>query len=89
MNLQYFLQCIICGEEPIKGTRWHCIECRDGIDLCSDCAVTQLEIENPTHNPHHRLIAIKPQYPRSYDQDYLPQNFSNSYNYLDPNFLPE
>ncbi|XP_029171035.1 ZZ-type zinc finger-containing protein 3 isoform X2 [Nylanderia fulva] len=84
-------KCTICGEEPLKGTRWHCTECHSGIDLCGDCAVTQFEVENPTHDPSHRLVPIKPpQYTKSYDLDYFPQNFSNSsYNYLDPNFLPE
>lgn len=83
-------KCTICGEEPLKGTRWHCTECHSGIDLCGDCAITQFEVENPTHDPSHRLIPIKPpQYTRNYDLDYFPQNFSNSYNYLDPNFLPE
>ncbi|XP_050447352.1 ZZ-type zinc finger-containing protein 3 [Cataglyphis hispanica] len=84
-------KCTICREEPLKGTRWHCTECYSGIDLCGDCAVAQLEVENPTHDPSHKLVPIKPpQYTRSYDLDYFPQNFSNSsYNYLDPNFLPE
>ncbi|XP_011155329.2 ZZ-type zinc finger-containing protein 3 [Solenopsis invicta] len=84
-------KCTVCGEEPLKGTRWHCAECHNGIDLCGDCAVVQLEAENPLHDPYHRLIPIKPpQCTRSYDLDYFPQNFSNSsYNYLDPNFLPE
>ena len=86
-----FLQCTVCGEEPLKGTRWHCAECHNGIDLCGDCAIAQLEAENPLHDPSHRLIPIKPPLcTRSYDLDYFPQNFSNSpYNYLDPNFLPE
>ncbi|XP_076649137.1 ZZ-type zinc finger-containing protein 3-like [Halictus rubicundus] len=84
-------KCALCGEEPLTGTRWHCMECQDGMDLCSDCAVAQLEAEKPLHDPLHRLISIKPpQYSRSYDLDYFPQSFSNSsYNYLDPNFLPE
>ncbi|KYQ59240.1 ZZ-type zinc finger-containing protein 3 [Trachymyrmex zeteki] len=83
-------KCTVC-EEPLKGTRWHCAECHSGIDLCGDCAIAQLEAENPLHDPSHRLIPIKPPLcTRSYDLDYFPQNFSNSsYNYLDPNFLPE
>lgn len=87
----FFLQCLVCGEDPLTGTRWHCTECQDGIDLCGDCAVAQLEAEKPLHDTLHRLLPIKPpQYTRSYDLDYFPQSFSNSsYNYLDPNFLPE
>ncbi|XP_078043388.1 ZZ-type zinc finger-containing protein 3-like [Augochlora pura] len=85
------IMCALCGDEPLTGTRWHCIECQDEVDLCSDCAVAQLEAEKPSHDPLHRLIPIKPpQYTRNYDLDYFPQSFSNSsYNYLDPNFLPE
>lgn len=84
-------KCSICGEDPLIGTRWHCTECQDGVDLCADCAVAQLEAEKPLHDTLHRLLPIKPpQYTRSYDLDYFPQSFSNSsYNYLDPNFLPE
>lgn len=84
-------KCTVCGEEPLKGTRWHCSKCHSGIDLCSDCAIAQMEAENPIHDPFHKLIPIKPpQCTRSYDLDYFPQSFSNSsYNYLDPNFLPE
>ncbi|KAL6261636.1 hypothetical protein P5V15_006724 [Pogonomyrmex californicus] len=84
-------KCTVCDEEPLKGTRWHCTECHRGVDLCGDCAVAQLETENPTHDPSHKLIPIKPPpCARKYDLDYFPQNFSNSsYNYLDPNFLPE
>ncbi|KAJ8667294.1 hypothetical protein QAD02_008956 [Eretmocerus hayati] len=84
-------KCYICGDEPIKGTRWHCKECLDDIDLCSDCAVAQLEAEQPLHPSTHKLMAIEPpKYSKCYDADYLPQNFSStSYNYLDPNFLPE
>ncbi|EZA51491.1 hypothetical protein DMN91_000557 [Ooceraea biroi] len=84
-------KCAGCGEDPLKGTRWHCAECYSGIDLCGDCAVTQFESEKPVHDPSHRLIPMKPpQCTRSYDVDYFPQSFSaSSYNYLDPNFLPE
>ncbi|XP_014471794.1 PREDICTED: ZZ-type zinc finger-containing protein 3 [Dinoponera quadriceps] len=81
-------KCTICDDEPIKGTRWQCAECSDTV-LCGDCAVTQLEEVNPMHNPYHKLLPIKPPCTRSYDLDYLPQCFNNSYNYLDPNFLPE
>ncbi|XP_015124990.1 ZZ-type zinc finger-containing protein 3 [Diachasma alloeum] len=83
-------KCSICDEEPLKGTRWHCTECPD-VDLCSDCAVAQMEAVNPVHTPLHRLTDIRPpECSRNYDKDYLPQNFDDSscYNYLDPNFLP-
>lgn len=84
-------KCIVCEEEPLKGTRWHCEECQNGVDLCADCAVAQLETDNPIHPPSHKLSAIRPpESTRSYDTDYFPQSFNNSsYNYLDPNFLPE
>ncbi|XP_043462949.1 ZZ-type zinc finger-containing protein 3 [Leptopilina heterotoma] len=84
-------KCFVCEEEPLKGTRWHCTKCPDEVDMCADCAVAQLEAENPVHDPMHALTPIRPpNYIRSYDFDYLPQVFnSNSYNYLDPNFCPE
>ncbi|XP_066600529.1 ZZ-type zinc finger-containing protein 3-like [Prorops nasuta] len=82
-------KCTICGEEPLKGTRWHCTDCQTGVDLCSDCAVSQIESENPVHEALHKLNPIRaPNHSKCYDLDYFPQNFSNS-NYLDPNFLPE
>lgn len=72
-------KCSLCDEEPLTGIRWHCTDCSDETDLCSDCAVTQLEIEKPLHDTLHRLIPVKPpQYTRSYDLDYFPQSFSNS-----------
>lgn len=80
----------MCKEEPLKGTRWHCVECPNEVNLCGDCAIAQIETENPKHDPTHKLTALKPpQYNRNYDLDYFPQSFSNSSNYLDPNFLPE
>ncbi|XP_015182795.1 PREDICTED: ZZ-type zinc finger-containing protein 3 [Polistes dominula] len=86
-------KCMVCREEPLKGTRWHCLQCQTGVNLCGDCAVAQIGAENPTHDPSHRLIPVKPpQYSQSYDVDYSPLNFNNTsynYNYLDPNFLPE
>ncbi|KAL0105902.1 hypothetical protein PUN28_015967 [Cardiocondyla obscurior] len=83
-------QCAVCSKEPLNGIRWHCAECLIGIDLCGDCAVERLETES-SHDPSHRLIAIKsPSGTRIYNLDYFSQNLSNpSYNYLDPNFLPE
>ena len=65
--------------------------CQEEVNLCSDCAVAQLNVEDPVHPSTHKLTAIKPpNYSQCYDTDYFPQNFStNSYNYLDPNFLPE
>ncbi|XP_015604351.1 ZZ-type zinc finger-containing protein 3 isoform X4 [Cephus cinctus] len=84
-------KCSVCGEDPLKGTRWHCAECENGIDLCADCAVVQLETEHPIHPVSHKLTVVRPpQSTKSYDTDYFPQSFnSSSYNYLDPNFLPE
>ncbi|KAI9660423.1 MAG: hypothetical protein M1821_009773 [Bathelium mastoideum] len=38
------IRCDVCGEMPIRGTRWHCSNCTD-FDLCSTC-----EAQNPV--PH-------------------------------------
>lgn len=34
-----FLQCDVCGMEPIQGTRWHCQSCppENSVDFCSNC----------------------------------------------------
>lgn len=83
------MQCFICGEEPLTGTRYHCNDCPDKVDLCADCAVIQLEAEDPIHCPSHKMTAVRPpNNARSYDLDYFPQNFASA-SYLDPNFLPE
>ncbi|KAJ1523763.1 hypothetical protein ONE63_001596 [Megalurothrips usitatus] len=87
-------KCDECEEEPIQGTRWHCLDCAPNmsVDFCSDCVVSQLESTIP-HPLSHRLEAVSNIIPSasdtsSYDPDYLPESFSESYNYLDPNFLP-
>ncbi|XP_012256270.2 ZZ-type zinc finger-containing protein 3 [Athalia rosae] len=84
-------RCLVCKEEPLKGTRWHCKDCEGEMNFCGDCAVAQWETDTPIHPPSHRLIAVRPtQSNRTYDSDYFSQSFNNSsYNYLDPNFLPE
>ncbi|XP_011495608.1 PREDICTED: ZZ-type zinc finger-containing protein 3 [Ceratosolen solmsi marchali] len=89
--LHFGYKCYICGEAPIKHIRWHCKECQEQVDLCSDCAIAQLEAEDPIHPSTHKLEVVRPpKYSKYHDTDYLPQNFSTtSYNYLDPNYLPD
>lgn len=49
------IQCDYCDEEPISGTRWHCITCQDrSVDFCSDCFVTQTQETN--HHPLDHII---------------------------------
>lgn len=83
-----FLQCTIC-DAPIRDTGWYCRDCPNRCNFCNYCAILQSGGGSPKHNPCHRLIRTKTQYTRNYDLDYLPQSFSNSDNYLDPNFMPE
>jgi hypothetical protein len=94
----YTLQCDLCKQEPLCGTRWHCVDCPPNvsIDFCTDCVVTQMESSNPHPLTHHLVDLRKSeeQMKGVWDQDYMPQSFSvtgqpNSYNYLDPNFMPE
>lgn len=36
----FFVQCDICGMEPIQGARWHCQDCPpdNSVDFCSNCS---------------------------------------------------
>ncbi|KAK0083552.1 hypothetical protein PV325_008632 [Microctonus aethiopoides] len=82
-------KCTICEEDPLKGTRWNCMECST-VNLCNDCVIAQIESVNPLHPPNHKLKSISmSDNLKTYDTDYFPQNFDNSSNYLDPNFCPE
>ncbi|XP_063238162.1 ZZ-type zinc finger-containing protein 3 [Bacillus rossius redtenbacheri] len=85
-------KCDYCAEEPIVGVRWHCATCRPpgSVDFCTDCAVSQLYSPAP-HPPAHRLVAVPGPGRGVWDQDYSPLSFGqvSSYNYLDPNFMPE
>ncbi|XP_057334030.1 ZZ-type zinc finger-containing protein 3 [Microplitis mediator] len=74
-------KCICCDDDPLKGTRWNCVECFN-VNLCSDCVVAQLEAVNPIHPPSHKLKAISAtESSKNDDLDY------SSYDYLNPNFL--
>jgi hypothetical protein len=54
-----------------------------------------MESSNPHPVTHHLVDLRKNEQKRGmWDQDYMPRSFSlsgkpNSYNYLDPNFMPE
>lgn len=78
-------KCCVCGEEPIQGTRWHCLDCGD-TNLCSDCVIGQLDEEMPTHNTGHNLEPFGNPANALCDPDYLPECFATN-NYLDPNFM--
>ncbi|KAJ9590878.1 hypothetical protein L9F63_016083 [Diploptera punctata] len=90
----YGYKCDLCKQEPMVGTRWHCVDCMNmSVDFCSDCVVTQMESSNP-HPPTHRLVEVRKSEQKGgvWDQDYGMDSFSlqpDRYNYLDPNFMPE
>lgn len=44
-------RCDSCGEFPIRGVRWHCINCPD-YDLCSNC-----EAQTPNVHPRTHVFA--------------------------------
>lgn len=44
-------RCDSCGEFPIRGVRWHCINCPD-YDLCSNC-----EAQSPSVHPRTHVFA--------------------------------
>ncbi|KAF2486685.1 hypothetical protein BDY17DRAFT_291937 [Neohortaea acidophila] len=46
------IHCEECGERPIRGVRWHCLNCPD-FDLCSTCEATI------GHLPGHVLAKIQ------------------------------
>ena len=46
------INCEECGERPIRGVRWHCLNCPD-FDLCSTCEA------NTTHHKTHVFVKIK------------------------------
>lgn len=46
------IHCEECGERPIKGIRWHCLNCPD-FDLCSTCE------SNTEHQKTHVFSKIK------------------------------
>ncbi len=83
-------RCDGCGQDPIKGGRFICIECdlkNDSVDFCLDCAPKNLALDDkPTHLPSHEMRPVRKKLIKdgggSVDNDYLFQN-----NYLDPNFL--
>ncbi|XP_069700953.1 ZZ-type zinc finger-containing protein 3 [Periplaneta americana] len=89
-------KCDMCKQEPMRGTRWHCVDCPPdvSVDFCTDCVVTQMESDNPHPLSHHLADIRRTDQPGRgvWDQDYAPHSFSDkpdSYNYLDPNFMPE
>ncbi|KAN0042110.1 hypothetical protein ACTFIV_004669 [Dictyostelium citrinum] len=77
-------KCDGCDMEPIIGTRWHCEECINEVDLCEDCKEKYEEIGS--HNSSHHMTAIDN--PDNYfmDDDYRFSYPSGETNYLDPNY---
>lgn len=53
-------KCDVCSEDPILGTRWHCVTCtQSSIDFCSDCLVTQALDPCKRHPIAHRFVGIR------------------------------
>ncbi|CAB0037036.1 unnamed protein product [Trichogramma brassicae] len=71
-------KCYICNMNPIRNIRWECQDCAD-INLCTDCAVAQLEAEDPLHPSDHMMSVHRPPKMSShngYDVDYMPHKFN-------------
>ncbi|KAG8335844.1 hypothetical protein J6590_058626 [Homalodisca vitripennis] len=79
------IECAVCSEKPLKGTRWHCLVC-DNVNLCSDCVVDQVSAESPQHPPSHPLKPLGNHSVSSWDTDYMSNSFQSN-NYLDANFV--
>jgi Ca2+-binding EF-hand superfamily protein len=46
------IRCDSCNESPIRGIRWHCLNCPD-VDLCSTCEMTY------PHHQTHVFVKVK------------------------------
>lgn len=46
------IRCDSCNESPIRGVRWHCLNCPD-VDLCSTCEMTY------PHQQTHVFVKVK------------------------------
>ncbi|CAD7080756.1 unnamed protein product [Hermetia illucens] len=52
-------ECDFCSVEPIIGTRWHCVTCKDkSVDYCSDCLITQI-VSDDSHPVHHKFNGVR------------------------------
>ncbi|XP_047473792.1 ZZ-type zinc finger-containing protein 3-like isoform X3 [Penaeus chinensis] len=51
--------CDVCGVDPIKGPRWHCVQCpaTTSVDLCEKCVKTDFSTDS--HQPSHVLQCFK------------------------------
>lgn len=53
-------KCDLCAEDPILGTRWHCVSCTQiSMDFCTDCIVTQALDSKRCHPIAHRFIGLR------------------------------
>ncbi|KAF6024988.1 hypothetical protein EB796_016701 [Bugula neritina] len=55
----YGYKCDGCGEEPIVGVRYHCVECpqESSVDFCGLC--NSKTITFASHHPEHKMAVIK------------------------------
>ncbi|CAK8675240.1 unnamed protein product [Clavelina lepadiformis] len=56
----YGYQCDVCQCEPIRGLRYHCIDCpsESSVDLCQSCIRNQRRYETAVHKANHRLEPV-------------------------------
>jgi len=64
-EIHNFVECDVCGSEPIKGTRYKCLQCFD-YDLCSKCEVN--------NHKHHIMVRIPNNHAKIEDFKLLHQN---------------
>ncbi|KAF7271889.1 hypothetical protein GWI33_015279 [Rhynchophorus ferrugineus] len=67
-------KCDYCDEDPIIGSRWHCIVCPDSVDYCTDCVPSQLYSENPHPLGHWLAIYNDDSENYSFPEDYSDAN---------------
>ena len=50
----HYYQCDGCGQAPIKGIRYHCLQCED-YDLCQDCYDKGTHQREKDHNNFQQI----------------------------------
>ncbi|PWN42468.1 hypothetical protein IE81DRAFT_323440 [Ceraceosorus guamensis] len=50
--------CSTCGIQPIRGPRFHCTECPEGVDLCTPCEAASQFTSAASHSASHAMLKV-------------------------------